>query len=363
MHRKIELDFVRGIAILLVMGFHYSFPATGSPLDSIAGTWKAVGWIGVDLFFVLSGFLVGGLLMKEYKATGAIIPRRFLVRRAFKIWPPLYVLVLFHVALGRHPLEAFFWQNLLHVQNYFGTSIAQTWSLAVEEHFYLLLAFVLWASVSRGPRFVAWTLVGIASASVVARLLALGYGVPESAFGQTQYRMDGLMCGVLLALVFHFRPQLFAKLAAQRALLFAAVVGLCAWVLLTAGNQVLTRSIGYTVLALGFVALLVLVHEHSGRLVTQRWYRAVAWVGLYSYGIYLWHTVAAEPGRRLIAMLAAHSVPPVAAWFVAGAVQFAIGIAVGYVMTKLVEWPALRLRDRLFPADASKKPAPVAAAA
>src|SRR5260370_30509642 len=91
--RRIELDFLRGIAILLVMGAHFNYTVTDiSGLDWIGSTLKRTGGVGVDLFFTLSGFLVGGLLLKEYANTGKLHPMRFLNRRAFKIWPPLYAL-------------------------------------------------------------------------------------------------------------------------------------------------------------------------------------------------------------------------------------------------------------------------------
>src|ERR1700733_8694882 len=88
--REIELDFVRGVAILLVLVFHYrphNLLITSDILNRVQGS----GWVGVDVFFVLSGFLVGGLMMKEWSRTGGVDSLRFLQRRAFKIWPAYYV--------------------------------------------------------------------------------------------------------------------------------------------------------------------------------------------------------------------------------------------------------------------------------
>src|SRR3954471_20438531 len=83
-HRLTELDFLRGIAVILVLFAHHY-------LISYTGT---MGWIGVDLFFVLSGFLVSGLLFAEYKKFGDIHPVRFLIRRGFKIYPLFYLSIL-----------------------------------------------------------------------------------------------------------------------------------------------------------------------------------------------------------------------------------------------------------------------------
>jgi peptidoglycan/LPS O-acetylase OafA/YrhL len=335
---------------LLVLSSHYTFPVSGlSVVDWVSSTLHAVGGTGVDLFFTLSGFLVGGLLMKEYQRTGTLKPRRFLVRRAFKIWPALYVLVLFHAVIGRHPIESFFWQNLLHLQNYLGSSLKQTWSLAIEEHFYLLLALLLWALVGKSPKTIAYTLLAVCVASTTARVLVVVSGDLDAAFRQTQYRLDSLLYGVLLSLIYTFYPEVYRGIADRKRLLVGCVFGLASWIVLSAPHPVLIRCIGYTVMALGFCAAVVLLNEHASRSAERLWFRAIAWVGLYSYGIYLWHGLALEPGRRLISLLSSYGVYPAAIWMIAVTAQIGAGVGAGYVMTKLVEWPFLRLRERLAP--------------
>ena len=84
-----QLDVLRGIAIVLVLGSH--MPASD--------LWSQIGWVGVDLFFVLSGFLVSGLLFNEYKKHGQIRLGRFLIRRGFKIYPAFYFLILVTIAI------------------------------------------------------------------------------------------------------------------------------------------------------------------------------------------------------------------------------------------------------------------------
>ncbi len=116
--RNQSLDVLRGIAILLVLGRHFDY----FPLL------RQAGWIGVDLFFVLSGFLISGLLFQEYKSTGKLNVRRFILRRGLKIWPSYYLLILatmlFYIFIARaseHPFPKHeIAISALFVRNYFG---------------------------------------------------------------------------------------------------------------------------------------------------------------------------------------------------------------------------------------------------
>ena len=102
-------------------------------------------WMGVDLFFVLSGFLVSGLLFSEYRNRGELRPWRFLARRGFKIYPGFYILLLASWLLfARFVPHINFLYEALFVQNYLARVWNHTWSLAVEEHFYIGLTILLW---------------------------------------------------------------------------------------------------------------------------------------------------------------------------------------------------------------------------
>jgi peptidoglycan/LPS O-acetylase OafA/YrhL len=105
----------------------------------LASAWHRVGWTGVDLFFVLSGYLVGGLLLEESQASGRIDIRRFLARRAFKIWPSYYAPLLLLAVLTAWVslLPDALWPLVAHARNYVGRAdllAPHAWSLAVEEH-------------------------------------------------------------------------------------------------------------------------------------------------------------------------------------------------------------------------------------
>ncbi|WP_250465395.1 MULTISPECIES: acyltransferase [unclassified Caballeronia] len=351
--RSIELDFIRGLAIIAVMGYHFhSYPTGSAFIAAIEYPLKSFGHEGVNLFFTLSGYLVGGLLLRQYAQEERIDAGRFIVRRIFKIWPAYYALILFHVVAGRHPTDTFLVQNLTHMQNFFGSSIAQTWSLAVEEHFYLFLPLLLIVLARWRADFktILAVLGSICVVVLVARSIAVYNGHLEETFFYTQYRIDSLLFGVMLATVRWLKPNIYRSIAAQKHLLIAMVVGVVLWLVFGTRNVALDQSIGYTIQAIGFCALIVLTLEYSKSTRQSMIYRVIGWIGVYSYGIYLWHSLALAPGDMLIRRAAALHVPAIPAWFAIMGAQFAIAIVVGYVTTRAVEFPFLRIRDALFPA-------------
>src|SRR5947209_325993 len=156
--RDIRLDVLRGIAVLLVLCNHFPVDASRAGiLSRLAGPLQRFGWTGVDLFFVLSGFLVGGLLIKEMNQRGTMQVGRFWIRRGFKIWPSYYLFLLFiwsQVTLQldkRQTLAPAF----LFLQNYIAPRLCprgHLWTLAIEEHFYLVLPVLLLLLTFRNPQ-------------------------------------------------------------------------------------------------------------------------------------------------------------------------------------------------------------------
>ena len=218
--RIIQLDVLRGIAILLVLCRHKLLPWVDSGvLQPVMHRLYNLGWTGVDLFFVLSGFLIGGLLVNEIERTDTLNVKRFLIRRGFKIWPAYLVFIgfVFVLLVREHSFaEALrlIWPNLLHLQNYFGTPRGLTWSLAVEEHFYLVLpVFLLLAIRHRKPggAIPAIPITAIALIVTCTTLrIVLNPHEPLDWWGTiapTHLRIDGLFFGVLLAYLYHLHPQ------------------------------------------------------------------------------------------------------------------------------------------------------------
>jgi len=148
--RNLGLDLLRTIAVLLVLGRHLHLPADP---NFAMRAWQTGGWVGVDLFFVLSGFLVSGLLCREYQRDQSVDLKRFLVRRGFKIYPAFYAMIGFTIIVKISSGQSIPIRQLVgeitFLQNYLGGIWIHTWSLAVEEHFYMGIAILMSFSASK----------------------------------------------------------------------------------------------------------------------------------------------------------------------------------------------------------------------
>ncbi len=369
--RSCAVDFLRGVAILLVLGCHFAVaPNTAGFLEPLAAGWYRIGWAGVDLFFVLSGFLVSGLLFAEFKRTQRVDARRFLVRRGFKIWPAYFAYLAFVAAWlawqharGQAAGAPGLWPNLLHVQNYFGTPRIHTWSLAVEEHFYLagaaLASFFLvrlrFASVQR-----VFPLLAVASLLVVAvvrHTVFAAEGRGALNLFATHLRFDGLLVGSLVAYFAHFAPERLQW--TRRYPVPCVLAGLALAVpelVLTPDHSAFTAGFGLTTMYVGFaVAMLGVLGLERGsgrerRIIAAAPVRAVARMGFFSYGIYLWHIDLAEvPMRKLGDLVAAHGFSGAFVWLGVTTLYVVLAALLGALMSRLIEIPCLALRDRFFP--------------
>jgi peptidoglycan/LPS O-acetylase OafA/YrhL len=362
--RNIRLDVLRCFAVVIVIAHH----------ADLYGFATKVGWVGVDLFFVLSGFLISGLLYSEYKAHQTIRFRRFFIRRGLKIYPAFYVMLAVTLAAqvllfkGKVPLKPYL-TEIFFIQNYRFGIWAHTWSLAVEEHFYIILPVLLLilaqiASRKADPfRAIPWIFVFVAAACLAIRILTISM-IPPAVFrtswvmNPTQCRIDGLFFGVFLGYLYHFRREKLDALFGNRrnqilfALLTAALLLTC--VIYTRDDRFLL-TFGLTFLYLGFGLLLMLALYvrgiFSGFAASRvAWLGKVcAYVGMYSYSIYLWHMMFIQAIYIPLHKPTVH-VPFVIPRSVLLAVYLIGSIALGIFFAKLVEFPVLRIRDRVFPA-------------
>ena len=342
--RVANLDLLRAVAIALVVPVNLVGEGVLRVGPGMARVFES-GWVGVDLFFVLSGWLVGGLYWRELGRHGDVELGRFWVRRWLRTIPP-YLVALVTVYGLRSAFtdnaDPFDWAYLAFVQNYTGMPYwGVSWSLCVEEHFYLGLPLVLGVALRvRGG--VPLALGTAALVSLVARVVT----VPDGAspwglhYTATHMRLEGLALGVAAAYVYYQRPGLWPALRrAGRALALPGVVFVATIPWLPV--DVLNRY-AYSGVALAFVAVVVATADR--RPLPSAASRAVRAAALTSYSVYMTHTVVADVYRRLVAE-ALPGVPT--ALHVVGALV-AMG-AVGGAFYALVERPTLAVRRRVAP--------------
>jgi len=353
---------LRGVAILLVFGRHIDScpPDEPYPLYLALGLWQRCGWIGVDLFFVLSGFLVSGLLFREYKRHGNIRLGRFLIRRGLKIYPAFYlflaILCTVRLALGEHvPLGSvlaaiFFVQN--YVPNLQGIW-SHTWSLAVEEHFYLGIGVFFLILLRRRTedrfRILLPCYFGVATIVLAWRIItAMNWPFgPMTHLFPTHLRMDSLFLGVLLAYFYHLKPAHLAWVQKHRAFLLGVCVLFIMPNCLLRVETFFVHTVGLTLLAFGFGGMLLtaLTLPIPTRRIPALGLSFLAVVGGHSYSIYLWHLPCKFWMKPLCRGLLGHPIPYVGEL----AVYCIASIVIGILMARIIEFPVLKLRDRIFP--------------
>jgi peptidoglycan/LPS O-acetylase OafA/YrhL len=386
--RNVQLDVLRGVAILLVFGRHLEIPRPSGMVGAFAEAWFKIGWLGVDLFFVLSGFLIGGLLLSEFAIHGRVDVPRFYMRRGLKIYPPYLVFLAYLILMpcakelwkGGDALAVLsfewsqYWPNFLFLQNYVGQNPAgHTWTLAVEEHFYFLLPLVMLFLARAGRMRLILPICGaVVLLCLGLRSLAIWTNDPFAAkMSASHLRLDALLFGVGLRAIAEFYPKGFAAFRRWRGAL--VITGVLLWLpnLVVHPSSALVRSIGLTGTFLGSGAFIVAAYHTRaadfGRLTRPASFvtAIIAWIGFYSYAIYLWHVTAmgiieGATGRRLSNWLGGEG----ALWWIVCAGLVCTGaVLVGVAAAKIVEWPVLRIRDRYFPSRSGALPPPVPYAA
>ena len=354
-----QLDALRGIAILLVLGRHVGDLPKHLPSWLLAPLeiWKHVGWMGVDLFFVTSGFLVSTLVFREHSRTGSFSARKFLIRRGFKIYPLYYLLIgagfiwlrpLLHTyPPGTMLAEALLVQNYYPGQGYF--PLGHTWSLAVEEHFYIGLAVLLpfclrkQSLLNRLPQLCVGLMVFVFTLKCLGAAGLLGQ-FDGNQFSQfTHLRIDALTFGILLAYANQYRHETAKQFfLANKNKLIAASLLMPLPCALGGYSSPLLFSFGLTLEYLGFGILLMLMIYCLDS--SKQKPNLLSAIGVCSYSIYLWH----DPIGRLVLQKSL----PAELFIVQVAVYCLLCIVIGLVSFKLIETPMISLRNRLFPDNA-----------
>ncbi len=369
MNRASGLDLLRASAIAWVMLFHaWAMFATSYAIDlwhRPFAAFQSYGWMGVDLFFVLSGYLIGAQVLKPLVAGQPFSFADFYVRRALRILPAfLLVLALyvcwpaFREADGIQPLWQFltFTVNLL-IDYQHNKAFSHAWSLCVEEHFYLLFPLLAWR-LTRRPS--ARQFIMIATAVVLGGMLLRSwiwthYLAPVSLaddgrFGQrfiediyfpTWARLDGLLAGVVLATIKTCRAALWARLQqyANRIGLAGLIVTAVALVIFRERAGWLASVIGYPLLSLGFALLVLAGSGTSGWLATVR-VPGARWIAAISYSLYLSHKGVMHVVHTVLG-------PALASRHVLALAIYCLAVLLGGALLHYaIEQPFLQLRER-----------------
>jgi peptidoglycan/LPS O-acetylase OafA/YrhL len=329
-----------------------------------------VGWIGVDLFFVLSGFLISTLIFKEFKRTNEFAPKQFLIRRGFKIYPTYYLFVaLFSISIswnGELDVKKLL-SELVFIQNYvigFGYTFGPSWSLAIEEHFYFgfaLLIYLLLKNDSsllffpekrllRQPFFIA--ILGLLVLVLFFRYLSLVIELnPINNYLHTHLRMDSIAFGVLVGYLNEFFLKQFNALVQKcKSILVVAFVCFISWAISTdLFSSMFALIFGFTFVYLGFgFILMVLTADNAYYSRFRQWCYYLAYpielTGKASFVIYIIHEAVNDKYSGIFGALNT-SLLQLKAFIITSALSITIGIA----YTELVENRILKFRNRYFP--------------
>ena len=355
------LDGIRGVAIIWVV-LHNALdqptaPATGA--IRLVGALAHPGWIGVQLFFALSGFLITYGLLEAQGSSGYF--RNFYIRRALRILPLYYAVLLALFIVARVPWwhwpyslqgQASLWLfavNWTHTAPY---GFAHFWSLAVEEQFYLLWPFVVWRLP---PRHLFFWCIGISAAVLCLRGFLVTYGAdPWTLYSNTACRMDALALGAAGACIARESTwRTWMQLHSGRVLLVTAAIFVAGIPLTHIYDRYRAsgETVGYTLLALCSAAFVVAValESRGGKVAMLLSRTPLRSIGKYSYAIYVFHGIV----NKLIGepWLGVHVGPQPTAQVLLlyAAVLLGVSYALGFCSYHLLEKHFLKLKTRFAP--------------
>lgn len=364
--RLAGLDTLRAIAIVMVLLYHFQVVVSGS---STFGAIGDCGWAGVDLFFVLSGYLIGNQIMGPIARGEAFSFKLFYIRRFLRTLPNYYLVLALYFLFplfmaGKDPIPL--WRFLSFTQNIGlrpGSAFSHAWSLNVEEQFYLILppaalGLAAWGRSVRGAWavLIAAILAGVAMRGAMWLHCAGFTDFMVDIYYSSFCRMDELLPGVALAMLKNFHGRLYLRLQAwgNHAAVagFALVLGVLGGFEVCLGDDYVAAHgfsfpvivFGYSALALGYM-LLVFSALSQGSMLNRLRVPGAAALALWSYALYLAHKPLYYIGKMHLPAL---GIDPVSA--PGTALILLAAMLGGYLLYRLVETPFMRLRERHFAA-------------
>ena len=348
-----SLDGLRGAAALLVVFFHY-FPREGVGL---LGRLMSIGWIGVDIFFVLSGFLITTILYEQRGADHYF--RNFYIRRLLRLSPIYYLLFAIALvsALWMHiPLHPLQLGMLLYAANFVlpiddsmgnigSFELFHVWSLSVEEQFYLIWPWLVGGRLSKESlRKVC--LCGILIAPILRLAMVYEHVYSLWIYQSLLCRMDSLLLGAFLALI----PLPSLRTARRVACVALLVFGVTVWKGHTAFFQSSPiQGLGYS--ALAFLSASLLTMSLHPRTMVSRIFssKLLRFYGKYSYGLYLWHFFLRPQFDAQKLWMERHLSSRTIADVISFVLVLAISTVIAMASYRWIEQPFLRLKSRFAP--------------
>jgi len=352
------LDTLRATAIVLVLMSHYCGFVSGRPTFGFIGR---AGWAGVDLFFVLSGYLIGNQILSAIAHKEDFSLKVFFARRLLRTLPNYYVVLALYFLLPdllNGSSTAPLWRFLTFTQNFglgYGQTFTHSWSLCIEEQFYLVLplAALAVASCKHAVR-IAWCIIaGAIAAGMTARganWITHGY---DAFAAQTYYstfgRADELLPGIAIAMLKNFHGALYEKIQSKGNILLcaglAAVLAMLYCLNEEFPNQMLSTTFGYSLLAISY-ALLVMAALSPDTLLSRVSVPGASSLALWSYAVYLMHKPIFMIAAPQLREMNIDTNAPLTV-----ALMFGAGIFGGWLLFRCVETPFMQLRARWYPAN------------
>jgi peptidoglycan/LPS O-acetylase OafA/YrhL len=314
------LDGWRAVAIALVLISHYA-GATHSPIMVLYG----LAGLGVSIFFGLSGYLICTLLLNEWADRGTISLRNFYRKRTFRIFPVAYTFLLvlsvarFFIKIPTNWHDI--WPAMLFIRNYTypnGGAAQHFWSLAIEEHFYLMLPAVMLIAKKQ-------LLAVLISGSIVIFFWRIWIGYVPDHFYRTDLRIDAILGGCIVAVLVQRYPQIFLRIGSMKLL----TASLALLILSHFTGFSLSRSL--VSIAIPFI-LLSTILTTSVVVFSFFEFALLRWVGRLSYSIYIWQGLFTGNGKFLLGM----------PWYL----NFVLLIGVSALSFYCLEQPLIRLGRR-----------------